>query len=63
VLGVTGFGGTLEEAARRSRAAAARIRFEGAHARSDIGWHELDPGRLGPEASARIRSPGTTPDG
>ncbi len=46
VLGVTGFGTTLDEAARRSRDAAHRIEFEGAHFRTDIGWHELAPERL-----------------
>lgn len=46
VLGVTGFGSTLEEAARRSRDAAARIGFAGSHYRKDIGWHELEPDRL-----------------
>ncbi len=45
VLGVTGLGATLEEAAGRSRDAAAEIRFEGAHWRRDIGWHELSPDR------------------
>ncbi|MDT8436844.1 MAG: phosphoribosylamine--glycine ligase [Gemmatimonadota bacterium] len=37
VFGVTGLGATLAEASERSRAAAARIRFEGADWRSDIG--------------------------
>ncbi|MCG8469279.1 MAG: phosphoribosylamine--glycine ligase [Gemmatimonadetes bacterium] len=46
VLGVTGFGATLEEAGARSREAAERIEFEGSHFRSDIGWHELAPDRL-----------------
>ncbi|MDE2663505.1 MAG: phosphoribosylamine--glycine ligase [Gemmatimonadota bacterium] len=63
VLGITGFGGTLEEAARRSREAAARVRFDGAHSRSDIGWHELNPDRLGPDESARIHPSGKTSDG
>ena len=63
VLGVTGFGATLEEAARRSREATARIQFEGAHSRSDIGWHELDPGRLGPDDSAQIQPSGTASEG
>ena len=63
VLGVTGFGGTLDEAARRSRAAVDRIRFDGAHSRSDIGWHELDSGRLGPDEAARMHPSGTATDG
>jgi len=46
VLAVTGLGATLEDAARHSRDVAARIRFEGAQWRSDIGWHELDPDRV-----------------
>jgi len=54
VLGVTGFGNTLEEAARRSRAAADRIEFEGAHFRKDIGWHELAPDRLSSSEAALI---------
>lgn len=37
VLGVVGLGDTLEEAGERSRAAAARIEFRGAHWRRDIG--------------------------
>ncbi len=53
VLGVTGFGSTLTEAARRSREATERIRFDGAHFRSDIGWHELEP-----EGAARTRPAG-----
>jgi phosphoribosylamine--glycine ligase len=44
VLGVTGLGANLEEAARNSRQAAARIRFDGMQWRTDIGWHELLPG-------------------
>jgi phosphoribosylamine--glycine ligase len=46
VLGVTGLGSTLDEAARNSREAVASISFEGMHWRSDIGWHELEAGRL-----------------
>lgn len=46
VLGVTGFGADLDGAARRSREAAARIRFEGVQWRRDIGWHELEPQRV-----------------
>ena len=46
VLAVTGLGENLEMAARHSRDAATKIMFEGAHFRRDIGWHELDPGRL-----------------
>ncbi len=41
VLSCTGLGATLPEAAERSRAAAAAIRFEGAQFRADIGWREL----------------------
>jgi len=41
VLAVTGLGANLEEAASRSRAAAARIEFDGRQYRSDIGWREL----------------------
>ena len=40
VLGVTGLGDTLAEAAARSREAAARIRFDGAAWRADIGHSE-----------------------
>ncbi len=48
VLGVTGIGSTLEEAATRSREAAESIRFEGMQWRTDIGWHELTPDRMSP---------------
>lgn len=48
VLGVTGLGSTLDEAARNSRDAAGRIAFEGMHWRSDIGWHELEEAQLDP---------------
>ncbi len=41
VLAATGLGGTLAEAAERSRRAARAIRFEGRRFRSDIGWREL----------------------
>lgn len=41
VFGVTGVGSDLAEAAARSRAAAARIRFEGASFRADIGHSEI----------------------
>lgn len=58
VLGVTGFGSTLEAAARRSREATRRIRFEGSHFRSDIGWHELEPERLDPTERALIAPSG-----
>ena len=51
VLAVAGLGDTLEEAARNSRETAARISFEGAQWRSDIGWHELEPDRV----PARLR--------
>ncbi|MDX1578535.1 MAG: phosphoribosylamine--glycine ligase, partial [Gemmatimonadota bacterium] len=54
VLGVTGLGDSLAEAARRSREAAARIAFEGAHWRRDIGWHELAPERLEATESALV---------
>ncbi len=37
MLGVTGLGDTLEEAIRRAYAAAADIRFENRHYRTDIG--------------------------
>ena len=43
VVGVTGLGDDLEEAAKRSREAAARIHFEGAAWRSDIGHSEIGP--------------------
>jgi len=45
VLGVTGLGADLAEAAAVSRAAAARIRFEGAAWRSDIGHSEVASAR------------------
>ncbi len=54
VLGVTGFGRTLAEAAARSRAAVERIRFEGARWRGDIGWHELEAARVDPSARALL---------
>ena len=41
VFGVTGIGADLAEAAARSRAAAARIKFDGATWRKDIGRSEL----------------------
>ncbi|MDT8340213.1 MAG: phosphoribosylamine--glycine ligase [Longimicrobiales bacterium] len=41
VLAVTGLGDTLAEAAARSRAGAAAVRFEGSFHRNDIGWREL----------------------
>jgi phosphoribosylamine--glycine ligase len=40
VLAVTALADTFSRAADDSRAAAARIRFEGAFHRSDIGWRE-----------------------
>ena len=43
VLGITGLGEDLRSAARRSREAAARVRFEGAAWRSDIGHSEIGP--------------------
>lgn len=42
VLTVTGFGETVEEAARRSREAAATIEFEGRTFRHDIAWREVE---------------------
>ncbi|HKJ93926.1 MAG TPA: phosphoribosylamine--glycine ligase [Longimicrobiales bacterium] len=42
VLAVTAEGGTLQQAADRSRHAADRITFEGRQFRSDIGWRELE---------------------
>jgi phosphoribosylamine--glycine ligase len=44
VVACTGWGTTLSEAAERSRAAAAAVRFEGAQFRNDIGWRELARG-------------------
>jgi phosphoribosylamine--glycine ligase len=41
VVGVTGLGSDLAEAAARSREAAARVRFQGAAWRSDIGHSEI----------------------
>jgi phosphoribosylamine---glycine ligase len=41
VLAVTALGSNLAQASERSRAAAARIEFEGRQFRSDIGWREL----------------------
>ncbi len=42
IFGVTGIGSDLAEAAERSRDVAARIRFEGADWRPDIGHSEID---------------------
>jgi phosphoribosylamine-glycine ligase len=42
VLAVTGLGGDVAEAAARSREAAARIDFDGAFFRRDIGWREIE---------------------
>ncbi|MBT8404205.1 MAG: phosphoribosylamine--glycine ligase [Gemmatimonadetes bacterium] len=42
VVGVTGLGSDLAEAATRSREAAARVRFEGAAWRTDIGHSEIE---------------------
>lgn len=42
VLAVTALAPTLAEAARRSRAAAEAIRFDGRQYRRDIGWRELE---------------------
>jgi len=41
VLGVTGLGPTLSEAAARSREGAMKIHFRGKYFRSDIGWREF----------------------
>ena len=41
VMAVTGIGPTLADAAGKSRASAAAIRFEGKHFRNDIGWREM----------------------
>ena len=41
VIGVTGMGSTIAEAAERSRAVAEAIEFEGKYFRRDIGWREL----------------------
>lgn len=41
VVGITGLGSDLEEAAARSREGAARVRFDGAVWRSDIGHSEV----------------------
>ena len=41
VLGVTATAPTVAEAARKSRAAAEAIKFEGKQFRSDIGWREI----------------------
>ena len=41
VLAVTALGDSMASAAERSRAAAARIGFEGRQFRNDIGWREL----------------------
>ncbi len=38
---VTGLGDSMAGAGERSRAAAARIQFDGKRSRSDIGWREL----------------------
>ena len=40
MLAVTAVASTFSRAADESRAAAARIRFEGAFHRTDIGWRE-----------------------
>lgn len=40
VLSVTGVASAFEDAARKSREHAARVRLNGAHFRSDIGWRE-----------------------
>ena len=45
VLSVTGLGGDIAEAARRSREGAERVRFQGRQFRSDIGWREMERAR------------------
>lgn len=52
VVSCTGIGDTLAEAAAKSRAAAAGVRFAGASYRTDIGWREL----------ARQPAPDTNPE-
>jgi phosphoribosylamine--glycine ligase len=42
VMGVTGLGATIAEAAQRSRVVAEAIEFEGKYFRRDIGWRELE---------------------
>jgi len=42
VLGVTGLGDTLKEAIAHTYEAVGKIRFEGAHYRTDIGWRALE---------------------
>jgi phosphoribosylamine---glycine ligase len=44
VLGVTAVASTVDEAQRRSRAAAQRITFDGKLFRADIGWREVARG-------------------
>lgn len=44
VLGVTGLGETLDEAAARSRLGAREVAFQGKYFRNDIGWRELARG-------------------
>lgn len=41
ILSVTGLGNNVEEAARRSREAAAAIEIPNVHFRADIGWREI----------------------
>jgi len=43
VLGITGLGGSLEEAQARSQEFAADVSFAGKQFRTDIGWRELAP--------------------
>lgn len=69
VLAVTAVAPTLAEAARRSRAAAARIDFDGKQFRSDIGWRELarlgqvvDSGRTRRDEDSAARAGSTPPD-
>ncbi len=51
VLGVTAYGGSLEEAIRKAYAAVGKIHFEGAHFRTDIGAKGLTRERATKEAS------------
>ncbi|GMR12464.1 MAG: phosphoribosylamine--glycine ligase [Gemmatimonadota bacterium] len=50
VLAVTGLGDSMAKAGERSRAAAARIDFDGKRSRTDIGWRELARSSLAPDA-------------
>ncbi|MFV2005924.1 MAG: phosphoribosylamine--glycine ligase [Longimicrobiales bacterium] len=50
VLAVTGLGSSMASAGERSRAAAARIQFDGKRSRADIGWRELARSSPAPDA-------------